>query len=362
MPGSGQGSSGNALPGMPLVPGIRNRTAVLQRPDQETGTQPDGVATRTVRTERGSSGATRTTPSDTFAALSAALLRAANHAPPRRTRREGGAMRSLAAQLVALALAVPVSTVSSSHRAVTRTPVQEPTVATRPSRATCSAYCQARTLRHQLRRVHGRTVALARRAALPVPPPPRLGWRRPRCASSSCTRRTCSAATASRRAARCGCGSSASEAWVCIHRHEAAWNDGGDPYWGGLQMDRGFMRAYGGDMIARHHGGLADTWTPAEQIVVAERAYAVARLRALAEHVAQLRGSLEQLNRRCPPARRSVRRRDAHEQLAGHAVALAVLLGRARRPCSAPPIRIAQAQQLPGRLEIVATPSTRTYA
>lgn len=61
--------------------------------------------------------------------------------------------------------------------------------------------------------------------------------------------------------------------WVCIHRHEGAWNDSGDPYWGGLQMDRGFMRAYGRDMIARHHGGLADTWTPAEQIIVAERAY-----------------------------------------------------------------------------------------
>lgn len=64
------------------------------------------------------------------------------------------------------------------------------------------------------------------------------------------------------------------EAWVCIHRHEAAWNDRRDPYWGGLQMDRGFMLAYGRDMIARHRGGLADTWTPAEQIVVAERAYA----------------------------------------------------------------------------------------
>jgi hypothetical protein len=63
------------------------------------------------------------------------------------------------------------------------------------------------------------------------------------------------------------------EAWICIHRHEAAWNDSGDPYWGGLQMDRGFMSAYGEDMITRHHGGLANTWTPAEQIVVAERAY-----------------------------------------------------------------------------------------
>lgn len=62
--------------------------------------------------------------------------------------------------------------------------------------------------------------------------------------------------------------------WICIHEHEGAWNDRGDPYWGGLQMDRGFMRTYGRDMLLRHHGGLADVWTPAEQITVAERAYA----------------------------------------------------------------------------------------
>lgn len=62
-------------------------------------------------------------------------------------------------------------------------------------------------------------------------------------------------------------------AFVCIHQHEAAWNDRGDPYWGGLQMDRGFMAAYGSDMIREHHGGLADTWTPAEQIIVADRAH-----------------------------------------------------------------------------------------
>jgi hypothetical protein len=61
--------------------------------------------------------------------------------------------------------------------------------------------------------------------------------------------------------------------WLCIHHFEGSWSDAGDPYWGGLQMDRGFMSTYGEDMIARHHGGLADTWTPAEQIVVAERAY-----------------------------------------------------------------------------------------
>jgi hypothetical protein len=39
-------------------------------------------------------------------------------------------------------------------------------------------------------------------------------------------------------------------------------------------MDRGFMSAYGADFIRLHHGGLADTWTPHEQMVAAERAYA----------------------------------------------------------------------------------------
>lgn len=68
-------------------------------------------------------------------------------------------------------------------------------------------------------------------------------------------------------------------AWVCIHNHEGAWNDTGDPYWGGLQMDRGFMASYGADMEREHAGegwrglGFADAWTPAEQIEVAERAY-----------------------------------------------------------------------------------------
>jgi hypothetical protein len=61
-------------------------------------------------------------------------------------------------------------------------------------------------------------------------------------------------------------------AWTCIHRREGAWNDAGDPYWGGLQMDRSFMRAYGRDMLARYRGRLADAWTPRDQMVVAERA------------------------------------------------------------------------------------------
>jgi hypothetical protein len=181
-------------------------------------------------------------------------------------------MRSLAAPLVALVLAVPISTISSSHpthiHPIPRTP------AVHHERALCRAYCQARLLRHELNRVHGRTVALARRAALPVPPPPRLGWRR----ASLRVQLTHQAHLLGRYRAQARRPLSQRlerfEAWVCIHRHEAAWNDGDDPYWGGLQMDRGFMRAYGSDMIRRHHGGLADTWTPAEQIVVAERAYA----------------------------------------------------------------------------------------
>lgn len=65
--------------------------------------------------------------------------------------------------------------------------------------------------------------------------------------------------------------------WICIHRKEAAWNDKRDPYWGGLQMDRPFMRAYGGVFIKKYSRdgseGLADEWTPREQMMVANVAY-----------------------------------------------------------------------------------------
>lgn len=58
---------------------------------------------------------------------------------------------------------------------------------------------------------------------------------------------------------------------MCIHKHEAAWNDQWDPYWGGLQMDKGFMHTWGADMEAKY-GGYADRWTPRDQMIVAERA------------------------------------------------------------------------------------------
>jgi hypothetical protein len=60
-------------------------------------------------------------------------------------------------------------------------------------------------------------------------------------------------------------------AWMCIHRHEGAWNDAGGPYYGGLQMDIGFQRAYGAYLLRTK--GTADNWTPVEQVAVAERAY-----------------------------------------------------------------------------------------
>jgi hypothetical protein len=59
--------------------------------------------------------------------------------------------------------------------------------------------------------------------------------------------------------------------WLCIHRYEAPWKDRGDPYWGGLQMDRSFMQKYAAHLLRRK--GTADRWTPLEQMWVAEKAY-----------------------------------------------------------------------------------------
>jgi hypothetical protein len=59
--------------------------------------------------------------------------------------------------------------------------------------------------------------------------------------------------------------------WLCIHRFEGRWSDSGDPYWGGLQMDRGFMSAYAPRILLRR--GWADRWSSLEQMWVAERAH-----------------------------------------------------------------------------------------
>jgi Transglycosylase-like domain len=64
--------------------------------------------------------------------------------------------------------------------------------------------------------------------------------------------------------------------WLCIHRHERHPGQGwatrtGNGYYGGLQMDLSFQRAYGSFLLRAK--GTADRWSPLEQIWVAERAY-----------------------------------------------------------------------------------------
>jgi hypothetical protein len=59
-------------------------------------------------------------------------------------------------------------------------------------------------------------------------------------------------------------------AWRCIHRYEGPWNDPHAPYYGGLQMDLAFQRAYG--RVLLHTKGTANRWNRFEQMWVAERA------------------------------------------------------------------------------------------
>jgi hypothetical protein len=64
--------------------------------------------------------------------------------------------------------------------------------------------------------------------------------------------------------------------WLCIHSHEAGWNNndtGRHGHYGGLQMDHDFMRGYGPELYEVK--GTADNWTPLEQMWVAERAWQV---------------------------------------------------------------------------------------
>ena len=64
-------------------------------------------------------------------------------------------------------------------------------------------------------------------------------------------------------------------AWLCINRYGGRWTDSGAPYYGGLQMDYGFMSTYGHELLRQK--GTADHWTPLEQMWVAERAYHTGR-------------------------------------------------------------------------------------
>lgn len=64
--------------------------------------------------------------------------------------------------------------------------------------------------------------------------------------------------------------------WQCIHRYERNPAQGwatrtGNGYYGGLQMDIAFQRAYGAELLRRK--GTANNWSALEQMWVAERAY-----------------------------------------------------------------------------------------
>jgi hypothetical protein len=61
-------------------------------------------------------------------------------------------------------------------------------------------------------------------------------------------------------------------AFQCIHKYEGPWNaNTGNGYYGGLQMDKNFMLAYGRWAVRRW--GWAHNWPPSVQIRVAIHAY-----------------------------------------------------------------------------------------
>lgn len=66
-------------------------------------------------------------------------------------------------------------------------------------------------------------------------------------------------------------GSGVTRGFLCIHSFEGSWQDPNAPYWGGLQMDMSFQRAYGKEFLKAL--GTADNWPPFIQIAVAMKAY-----------------------------------------------------------------------------------------
>lgn len=135
--------------------------------------------------------------------------------------------------------------------------------------AECGDYCKARTMRAEVRWLHDRVDAISLDKWLPAPRPVRLTWRMPQLRREHRYWRV--QWVQSRASLPTTYWSPRRDAWLCIHAHEGPWNDTGDPYWGGLQMDRGFMRAYGPDFLARL--GPASYWKPWMQMKAADRAY-----------------------------------------------------------------------------------------
>ena len=66
---------------------------------------------------------------------------------------------------------------------------------------------------------------------------------------------------------------SVTRALLCIHRYEGSWTDPNAPYYGGLQMDLSFQRAYGREFMRRW--GTADNWPVYAQLEAGRRAVRV---------------------------------------------------------------------------------------
>jgi Transglycosylase-like domain len=184
-------------------------------------------------------------------------------------------MRTLA---VVLALALP-TTIAASVRPHSHDHKTKPDSS---SSSACLLGCHIHQERVAVRRVRHRVVKRSLAAYLPRPRSAHLSWRMSQVhrelawwlRTDRHTRRL-ARIPLSRRIPRW-------REWHCIAHFEStshwAMSPTSDPpsggeYWGGLQMDSQFMQSYGADMIRRHHGGLADTWTPVEQITVANRAW-----------------------------------------------------------------------------------------
>jgi hypothetical protein len=184
-------------------------------------------------------------------------------------------MRTLA---VCLLLALPAST-AASERPHNSTPI---TKITRSNKPHCQIGCRIHKKRVAVRYLRQRIIKRSLAAFLPHPRPARLSWKHSQVRrelrywtrADKKTRKLASVPL-SRRIPRWS-------EWHCIARYESntTWTmspssepSSGGAYWGGLQMDVDFQHTYGPDMLARHHGGLANTWTEAEQVVVANRAW-----------------------------------------------------------------------------------------
>jgi Transglycosylase-like domain len=62
------------------------------------------------------------------------------------------------------------------------------------------------------------------------------------------------------------------DAFECVHHFEGGWNAAtGNGYWGGLQFDLDFQRAYGREFLS--HWGTANHWPKSVQIAVAIRGW-----------------------------------------------------------------------------------------